>query len=186
MDQGRIAQGPDVRGGIERWRGLALALTRGFSIPGADRSDLEQEALIALWTATRDYRPGLGSFSNFATIVIKRQLATKVKAATRLKHQPLTNSARIGTSVFDDGMEQAGSDPAFVYERKEEALELLRRVREDLSPTEARCLIGVANGLTHAQINEFVGGSARPGKDGRVRFKTVDNAINRANRKLAA
>lgn len=169
---------------LSEYRPLALAIAREYWLPGCEFQDVRQEAMIGLWHAARDYRPELGAFAPFARLCIHRHLTTCLKKATRLKHLPLNESVEIdpgSRSVLMHGL-----DPSEILETKEQALELLRRVREDLSAIERRCLIGVANGMTHKEIWEEVGGSETQGGEGGKRYRRVDNAMMRAKHKLAA
>lgn len=80
---------------FSRHRRLALAIARDWHLPGSDRDDVRQEALLALWEAARAYQPGRGAtFPTFATTVVRRRLADAVKHANRGKHQTLTNAGR--------------------------------------------------------------------------------------------
>lgn len=74
---------------LEEWRPFAIWIAREYRIPGADREDVEQEAMVALWQAVRDYRAGHGTtFKTFAALVIRRHLITCLVSAQRLE-QPL-------------------------------------------------------------------------------------------------
>ena len=64
-----------------------------ISVPGAERDDILQEALLALHAAVMSY-DGEHPFTAFARFVIRRQLATMLKTALRRKHQPLSTSRR--------------------------------------------------------------------------------------------
>ncbi|HET7721593.1 MAG TPA: sigma factor, partial [Acidimicrobiales bacterium] len=75
---------------IERYRRFARAKGRGYFLVGGDNDDIEQEALIGLYKAIRDYQVDrLASFRAFAELCITRQIITAIKTATRQKHQPL-------------------------------------------------------------------------------------------------
>lgn len=77
-------------------RGLARLLAQEISAPGLDHQDLEQEALIALWKASKQWDPSRGvKFTTYAGLLIKRRLATVLKAALAGKHQVLNESVRV-------------------------------------------------------------------------------------------
>src|SRR5688572_3534673 len=108
---------------IERYRRFARAKGRGYFLVGGDSDDIEQEALIGLYKAARDFRPEhQASFRAFAELCITRQIITAIKTATRQKHQPLNQYVSIsGTRGGDEPGErsmedlllvQPGSDPA--------------------------------------------------------------------------
>lgn len=73
---------------------MARSIARDYFIPGQDRADTQQEALIALWQACRDYRPQLGEFRSFARFAIHRDLQDALKGALRGKQLVLTHAVR--------------------------------------------------------------------------------------------
>lgn len=158
-------------------RPVAYAIAALYFWPGADRDDVKQEALIGLWIAARDWRPDAGrTFRSFAELVIKRRLATCVKLAKRSKHAPLNDSIRV--LVDEDGVSDQAVDQlphlhqvADVAEDRERLAAVLRAIDTDLSPLERRCIIGVASGLSYAEIGPQ---------------KRVENALDKARRKLRA
>src|SRR5205085_2340188 len=81
---------------ITRYRRFARAKSRGYFLVGGDSDDIEQEALIGLYKAARDFRPEhQASFRAFAELCITRQIITAIKTATRQKHQPLNQYVSI-------------------------------------------------------------------------------------------
>src|SRR3954470_20183519 len=90
---------------LERYRRFARAKARGYFLVGADSDDIEQEGMIGLYKAIRDFRPDRqASFRAFAELCIPRQIITAIKTATRQKHQPLNQYVSIsGVRVGDDG-----------------------------------------------------------------------------------
>jgi RNA polymerase sigma-H factor len=161
---------------IERYSGLAQAMATRYFLPGGDDDDVRQEALIGLLSAARSFN-GQGNFEPFAAMCIRRRLMDAITAANREKHRALNEALR-------DGKEPAIScDPADIVVARDEAFALLRRVKDELTPLERRSLIMLANGSTHAEISAALGGS---GPNARRQYRTVDNALLRARRKLAA
>lgn len=83
---------------IQLWlkhRPLARKLSHGIFLPGAEHSDVVQEAEIGLWEAARTFNAERKvKFSTFATHVITNHLKDCVKGATRGKHDALSASAR--------------------------------------------------------------------------------------------
>lgn len=158
-------------------RRQALAIATGFYLPGGERQDIEQEALIGLWIAARKWDPeGGASFRTFAELVIRRRLGAIVKAALREKHRPLNDSVRC--YVTDEGEEVAiidvlpgGLDPLEVVVLREKLVRL-GRVAGGLSPLEREALQRAADGVPYTA--------------GYAKDKRVDNAVQRARRKLKA
>lgn len=78
-----------------RGRKVARAEAAKVFVPGMDRDDVEQEALIALWEAAGRWDgEGGASFETFAALVIGRRLADLLKGARRRKHAVLTEAVR--------------------------------------------------------------------------------------------
>src|SRR5438552_12782826 len=81
---------------LERYRRFARAKSRGYFLVGADSDDIEQEGMIGLYKAARDFKPERQtSFRAFAELCITRQVITAIKTATRQKHQPLNRYVSI-------------------------------------------------------------------------------------------
>ena len=55
-------------------RPIAYKAVGEFRIPGMERQDVEQEALVALWEACRRWDPERGKFPPFAKAVIRNTL----------------------------------------------------------------------------------------------------------------
>jgi RNA polymerase sporulation-specific sigma factor len=169
---------------IRRWRSLVVRVwTDGYFLPGADRDDLDQEALLGFLKAIRDYQPDHGvPFLSFARICVRRHLATALITATRGKHRLLTETVRAG--VNDDGEETSilellpsGSPPLELQlEQREELTRLARGLRIALTPREAQALLLTANGVSYRHVVQLTG----------MAEKTIDNALQRALVKLAA
>jgi RNA polymerase sporulation-specific sigma factor len=161
---------------VARYDQLATGIASQYFLAGGDRDDLRQEARIGLLKAVRDYRIGAGtSFKTFAALCALRQVITAVKTATRAKHRPLTDSARVGVSESGEPIEildllpsELCLDPYLIAVAREE-LERLARGAASLSDLERHWLGVVARGET-----VHVGG----------KNKTADNAIQRARLKL--
>lgn len=69
--------------------------------PGESEDDIRQAALMGLFKAARTYIPGRGkSFRNWLGMCIQSELDTFLRAATRGKHQPLSESMRFEQTVL--------------------------------------------------------------------------------------
>lgn len=89
---------------IERHRNTFAVMSRKFFIKGADREDVEQEALIGFTKAVRDFdlERGENNFASFARGCIKRHLFTAIRNADRLKHRPINEGARLDAPLGND------------------------------------------------------------------------------------
>jgi RNA polymerase sporulation-specific sigma factor len=160
---------------LEQHIGLAYTVADSYFLPGGDRDDLRQEALIGLWHATLGYQPELapGGFVPFARLCIERQVLTAVKSATRRKHRALTYSMREARSDEGELLPIVdllpGRCPFESLEARDQVRALVAAARR-LSSLERAALISVLNG--------------DPYTAGKVRDKSVDNAVQRARQKL--
>jgi RNA polymerase sigma factor (sigma-70 family) len=75
-------------------RNIAYAIAADYFIPGQDRDDVNQEALIGLWIAARKYDKAKGAFPPFARLVVHRHLWNAIKAQGKRKHRFLTDAER--------------------------------------------------------------------------------------------
>ena len=173
---------------IERYRRFARAKGRGYFLVGGDNDDIEQEALIGLYKAIRDYqtdRPA--SFRAFAELCITRQIITAIKTATRQKHQPLNQYVSISGSRNTDDQESdrvvedllddsPSSDPADQVVSGERVDSLRRAMTEMLSGLEVDVLRLYVEGKSYQEIGDVLG----------RHVKSIDNALQRIKRKVEA
>ena len=171
---------------ITRYRRFARAKARSYFLVGADSDDVEQEALIGLYKAARDFRPEhQSSFRAFAELCITRQIITAIKTATRQKHQALNQYVSIsGSRTGDDAGERAveelihvnrkGDDPADRLVAAERFGAMQDRLAEVLSELEAHVLTLYVEGKSYQEIGDQL--------DRHV--KSIDNALQRIKRKL--
>lgn len=170
---GKTRERAPVADMVAEWLPLAYVISRGYFIPGGDRDDVRQEALIGLWVACRDWDPARGSFKPFAVMVIRRRLATAVKVATAGKHRCLTDAAR--TAVVDadvaDAVDEiaAGHTTEDIVEARARLAATVAVVRDRLTEPERRAVVGLLDGRAYVEIGPK---------------KRVDNALWRARRKL--
>ena len=169
---------------LERYRRFAKAKSRGYFLVGADSDDIEQEGMIGLYKAIRDFRvERQASFRAFAELCITRQIITAIKTATRQKHQPLNQYVSIsGVRVADDGSERAVEDllddhvpdPAEQVVSKERMDDMRRSMAEMLSGLEVDVLRLYVEGKSYQEIGDQLG----------RHVKSIDNALQRIKRKL--
>lgn len=176
------AQAGDTRAAdllVRQYTAKAHYLADRYYLPGGDTDDLRQEALLALLSAIRTYRPEHAvPFGNFADVVIRRRLQTALKFANRQKHRHLNEAVNPDIRNEDgeivsliDLLADRNSDPALIVEQRDTLRRYARVIHKDLTPLEKHCLLGYANGTPYLELGAK---------------KTVDNALQRARRKLAA
>src|SRR5438874_9495284 len=172
---------------LERYRRFARAKSRGYFLVGADSDDIEQEGMIGLYKAARDFRPDRqSSFRAFAELCITRQVITAIKTATRQKHQPLNGYVSIsGVRGGDDPSERSVEDLLHDHHVGDPADEIISAERMDamresmaemLSGLEVDVLRLYVEGKSYQEISEHLG----------RHVKSIDNALQRIKRKLDA
>ena len=168
---------------VARYRRFARGKARSYFVLGADIDDVEQEGLIGLFKAARDFRPERGSFRGFADVCITRQLLTAIKGASRRKHQPLNRYVSLSGGPTVDGDEpeldaylddRHAVDPADAVVSSEQVADLRVAIDELLSGLEVAVLGRFVEGRSYEEIGADLG--RQP--------KAVDNALQRIKRKL--
>jgi len=157
---------------------MCAGIASGFYAPGLGADDLIQEARIGLAKAVREFRgpPDPGHFAAFAALCARRQVLTAVSTARRNKHLILSEAAALDGPDNDQAMAaaelvpHAGHDVADIVHLRMETRALLRRFGQ-LTPLERE-----------AAERHWLAGEpySAIGPD-----KRVDNALQRARRKLA-
>lgn len=170
---------------LTRYRRFARAKARGYFLAGGDTDDIEQEAMIGLFKAIRDFRHGQSSFRAFAELCVTRQIMTAIKGACRQKHQPLNRYVSLwGLRVIDDPSErlveelfdQRVPDPADEVVSLEGQAAMRAALATMLSTLEVDVLRLHLDGCSYQEISHRLGRHT----------KAVDNALQRIKRKLEA
>jgi len=170
---------------LERYRRFARAKARGYFIVGADADDIEQEGMIGLFKAARDFRPERqASFRAFAELCITRQVITAIKTATRQKHQPLNRYVSIAAvrggdepgerSIEDMLVSHHTPDPAETVLANERMAQMRQSMADMLSGLEVDVLRLYVEGKSYQEIGEQLG----------RHVKSIDNALQRIKRKV--
>jgi RNA polymerase sporulation-specific sigma factor len=171
---------------IDRYRRFARAKSRGYFLVGGDADDIEQEALIGLYKAARDFRPTHDAgFRAFAELCITRQIITAIKTATRQKHRPLNQYVSLsGVRGNDDPREYVvvddllhahhATDPAENVVAVERADAMRASMTHLLSGFEVQVLELYIEGTSYQEIGQQLG----------RHVKSIDNALQRIKRKL--
>ncbi len=170
---------------LRRYRRFARSKARSYFLVGADADDVEQEGLIGLYKAARDFKADKEvSFRAFAELCVTRQMISAIKTATRHKHRPLNRyvslsgvqgSDEAGERSLDDLLnDHRGLDPADEVISQEQVRAIRRSMSESLSSLEVEVLRLYIEGKSYHEIGERLG----------RRTKSIDNALQRIKRKL--
>jgi RNA polymerase sporulation-specific sigma factor len=181
----RAGDGTALDALLERYRRFVRSKARGYFLVGADFDDIEQEGMIGLYKAVRDFRDDRqASFRAFAELCITRQIITAIKTATRQKHQPLNQYVSIsGVRGADDPGERSierllddhnVADPADEVVSSERMGAMRDSMASLLSGLEVDVLRLYVEGRSYQEIGEELG----------RHVKSIDNALQRIKRKL--
>ena len=168
---------------IQKNMDIVYAKARYFFIKGLEREDVIQEGLVGLYKAIRDYREDRSaSFRGFAQLCIHRQLVSAIKRANRQKHIPLNSSTSIDRSIdFNEGsrsykeiIPNSDKDLEDRYIYKEQLNLLFKVLDETLTNLEKEVFLQYLENRSYQEISENLN----------VNIKTVDNALQRARKKI--
>lgn len=148
-----------------------------YFLHGGDRDDLVQEGMIGLYKAIYDFDAGRGvPFAPFADLCVQRQLISAVRAATRFKHAVLADAAELTDHAEAACIAELTVDPVRVILARETLGELKGFVDRELSGLEQGALWLHLDGLSLKESADRLS----------TRSKAVDNALQRARRKMHA
>ncbi len=170
---------------LRRYRRFARSKARGYFLAGADADDIEQEGMIGLYKAVRDYQPDREcGFRAFAELCVTRQVISAVKGANRLKHQPMHRYVSISGVVGGESDHERSiedllddhhvTDPADEVCQREGMAAMQGAMRDLLSGLEVEVLDLFVEGRSYQEIGESLG----------RHVKSIDNALQRIKRKL--
>jgi RNA polymerase sporulation-specific sigma factor len=172
---------------VKRYRGFVRLKSSSYFLLGGDSEDLIQEGLVGLYKAIRDFRSDReSSFRNFAELCITRQIITAVKTASRNKHAPLNQYVSFAQSPAASGDAETTLEeilPGAISEEPSERVIASEELRALVS-----CLSSVLSELESRVLSLYLDGYSyeRIGERLECDTKTVDNALQRVKRKVAA
>ena len=167
-----------------KYKNFVRSKARSYFLIGADHEDIEQEGMIGLFKAIRDFRPDkLTSFRAFAELCVTRQIITAIKTATRQKHIPLNSYVSLNRPIYDEEsdrtlmdvlseVQMAGPEELLISQEDYSSVE--NRISEVLSDLEMEVLNSYLEGKSYQEIAQDLG----------RHVKSIDNALQRVKRKL--
>lgn len=169
---------------IKRYISFVRLRAASYFLAGGDREDVVQEGMIGLYQSIKDYdRDDLASFKRFADLCITRQMITAIKGAARQKHVPLNIYVSLNEPVYTEDSNRTLqdvlscakiTDPEELMLSSEGIYYIENTVIQVLSDLEWEVLVAHLDGKSYSEISIEIN---RP-------IKSVDNAIQRARRKL--
>ena len=162
---------------IARYAYLINRRIKKVRIAGVDNEDLQQEAYMGLYNAIRTYDPAKNpSFSGYAAFCIGNSLKNLFAAASTNKAKLYRQTIPIDDIEIANLRSEDGTNPESVLLDKEAYGDLTRLIDDVLSEFEKRVLFSYLSGRDYNDIAAKLNSSQ----------KSVDNALQRARRKLKA
>jgi RNA polymerase sporulation-specific sigma factor len=159
----------------DRFKPVVRACARAYFLQGGEMEDLNQEGMIGLYHAVKEFDASKGSsFKTFAELCIKRQLITAVKLYNRKKHAPLNAALSIEREEDSAYWQIQIGDPEREFLNREQQLGLKEFLELELSLLEKRVLKLYFEGLSY---DEIAFETQKP-------VKSIDNALSRVRKKL--
>ena len=166
--------------------GAINVITSRYYVPGGDRTDLKQEALVGLWKGCRDYRRTKSDNPyGFLTLCIERNVITCIKSGTRQKLIPLNTGVSLSTPFVHDKADidrtlgdvipDDNPGPDAILAQQQRLTVLREQMQSSLSDFECKVLEQFLEGKHYEEIAESLG----------RRTKSVDNAMQRLKRKIS-
>ncbi len=160
-----------------RYEGIINAFAMSFNVPEAERDDLRQEGLIALYRAVCNYDKSVSGFPTFASVCIKRAMITWIR-------DHVTRTSKDGLSVTEISLDDSYNDilsdenamcPEELYISKETVKNLRSHAMKQLSDYEKCVFLMYLEDMGASEIAESIGRSK----------KSVENALDRIRKKLS-
>lgn len=133
---------------MDVYGGLVWSLARRMSETAADAEDATQEVFLEVWRSAGRYEPTMGSEAVFLTTIARRRLIDRLRSRKR----------RPATEAFDEPTEQAPEGETEPAGALLADAERARRALARLDPAQREVLLlGIVEGLTHAEIATTIG-----------------------------
>lgn len=174
---------------IVRYKNLVRKNAKALYLIGGEHDDLIQEGMIGLYKAIRDFDPAKNArFLPFANLCISRQIYTAIQASNTRKNQPLNNYISFDAAEDWEGGEErddlwlnvcmngSGGNPEELLIHREDDEQIEQFLSKKLSAFEMQVLKAYLEEENYSRVAKRLGKSP----------KTVDNALQRIRKKLAA
>lgn len=170
---------------VARFDDKARTIAAPFFMADGDRDDVLQEAMVGILRGIRTFRADRlrgGNVDAYLAMCVRRWLIWScVKRPGRLKNRPLNEAIRVASLAEDEAavsvdqwLPDRRADVVRRVEARAELAALLEVVERDCPPSEARAVIGLACGLSYAELADQRG----------ISRKTIDGALFRARQRL--
>jgi RNA polymerase sigma factor (sigma-70 family) len=147
---------------------IKFAFYLNLGIRDLDEDDIKQEVRYVVLEAANTYDPKRGSFTTYVLSAVRMHLYDLLKKALRESRRSQTESVSIEPFY---SLPDSQAQPDEVVFQREELRSIVKKSKK-MTALERKALFGTAFGYSYKEL----GGD----------FKTLDNAVQRARRKLAA
>ena len=150
-------------------------IARKYSAQGYEQNDFVQEGLVALLYACKTFDAhGGSSFGSFVSLLVERRFISIIRSSQSKKAVPDAMLVHIDT--LEEELTDYVPTPEEQLMVKEQLEQALKRLNALLSAREYEVLMLCASGLSYSKISQQL----------HISEKSVDNALQRARRKVGA
>ena len=165
---------------FERYRPAVVSMANAYAVNAADAEDYVQEGMFGLLAAVAAYSQDRSAgFRTFAGVCVRNRMRNLFRKdyAEQIKHNALSDvSLDDPENRMAETLADQAESPEEIVLLKEQTSALYRQIADVLSRQEREIFLLSVNGLSYDEI------AARM----QISAKSVDNAIQRARRKLRA
>ena len=160
---------------VLRYLGRIRFIARKYSAQGYEQNDFVQEGLLALLHACKTYdSQGGRSFNSYVSLLVERRLISIIRGSQSKKAVP--DSVLVHFDGLEDELTDYVRSPEEQLMHKEQLNQVMHRLHALLSAREYEVLMLFASGLSYSNISKKLN----------ISEKSVDNALQRARRKVGA
>jgi len=165
---------------LKKYKRIVLSCVESYYLPWAEKEDLIQEGMIALYGAIKGFNYRY-PFPSFAKTCVIRKLYSVIRLQNGLKHKLLTNAVCLNKPVYDNGnrtlfdtIPGKNADPCDLISEIDERKWIVNQARKNLTEMEKQVLELYLNGSSYRDIADILN----------MNKKSIDNALQRAKRKI--
>jgi len=165
---------------LKKYKRIVLSCVESYYLPWAEKEDLIQEGMIALYGAIKGFNYRY-PFPSFAKTCVIRKLYSVIRLQNGLKHKLLTNAVCLNKPVYDNGnrtlfdtIPGKNADPCDLISEIDERKWIVNQARKNLTELEKQVLELYLNGSSYRDIADIIN----------MNKKSIDNALQRAKRKI--
>lgn len=150
-------------------------IARRFSAQGYEQKDFVQEGLLGLLYSCQTFdENGTSSFKNYMSVVVERRFISIIRHQSTQKAVP--DSVLVQIDDISENIEDKTQTPEELVMCREHLKQVIEKLRSMLSKTEFEVLTLYGSGFSYSHIAKKLD----------VSEKTVDNALQRARRKICS